>query len=40
MAKVVSALDSQFGDPGFDFRSGHLLDLFLVIPNSNPQPSL
>ena len=29
-------LDFQFGDPGFKFRSGHLLDLFLVIPRSNP----
>ena len=34
MAKVVSVLDLQFGDPGH--RSGHLLDLFLVIPRSNP----
>ena len=36
MAKVVSVLELQFGDPGFKFRSGHLLDLFLVIPRSNP----
>ena len=36
MAKVVSVLDLQFGDPGFKFRSGHLWDLFLVIPRSNP----
>ena len=36
MAKVVSVLDLQFGDPGFKYHSGHLLDLFLVIPRSNP----
>ena len=37
---VVSALDSQSGAPGFESRSGHLLDLFSVVPRSNPLPCL
>ena len=37
---VVSALDSQSGAPGFGSRSGHLLDLFSVVPRSNLLPCL
>ena len=37
---VVSALDSQSGNSGFEFRSGHLLDLFLVLPSSSLRPRL
>ena len=37
---VVSELDSQSGTPGFESRSGHSLDLFLVVPSSNPLPCL
>ena len=29
---MVSALDSQSAGPGFDSRSGHLLDFFSVHP--------
>ena len=28
---VVSVLDLQSSSPGFESRSGHLLDLFLVV---------
>ena len=28
------------GGPGFESRSGHLLDLFSVVPSSNPRPLL
>ena len=38
--QVVSAYDSQSGGLGFEFRSGNLLDLFSVIPTSNPRPCL
>ena len=44
--RVVSASDLQSGDPGFESRSGHLLDLFSVVPSrsvvpgSNPRPRL
>ena len=37
---VVSALDLQSGAPGFESRSGHLLDLFSVVSSSNPLPCL
>ena len=30
--QVVSASDSQSGGPGFESRSGHLLDLCSVVP--------
>ena len=30
----------QSGGPGFESRSGHLLDLFSVVPSSNPRPRL
>ena len=35
---MVSASDSQSGGRGFE--SSHLLDLFFVIPNSNPRSHL
>ena len=38
--RVVSASDSQSGGPGFDSRSGHLLDLCSVVPSSNSRPRL
>ena len=38
--QVVSAYDSQSGGPGFESRSGNLLDLFSVILSSNPRPCL
>ena len=38
--RVVSASDSQSGGPGSESRSTHLLDLFLVVPSSNPRPRL
>ena len=31
---MVSASDSQSGGPGFESRSGHLLDLGSVVPSS------
>ena len=37
---VDNTLDSQSGAPGLKSRSGHLLDLFLVVPSSNPLPCL
>ena len=39
--RVVSVSDPQSGDPGFESRSNHYLDLFVsgsVAPNSNPRP--
>ena len=38
--QVVSASDSQSGGPGFESRSGHLLDLCSVVPSSNSRPCL
>ena len=38
--QVVSASDLQSGGPGFESRSGNLLDLFSVVPSSNPRPRL
>ena len=38
--RVVSASDLQSGGPGFESRSGHLLDLLSVVPSSNPRPRL
>ena len=38
--RVVNASDSQYGGPGFESRSGHLLDLFSVVPSSNPRSRL
>ena len=38
--QVVSVYDSQSGGPGFESRSGNLLDLFSVILSSNPRPCL
>ena len=34
------ASDSQSGDHGFKSHSHHLLDLFSVVPSSNPWPRL
>ena len=38
--RVVSAPDSQSGGPGFESRSGHLLDLCSVVPSLNSRPRL
>ena len=38
--RVVSASDSQSGGPGFESRSGHLLDLCSVVPSLNSRPRL
>ena len=38
--RVVSASDSQSGGPGFESRSGHLLDFCSVVPSSNSRPRL
>ena len=38
--QVVSALDSQSSSPGIKSPSGHFLDLFSVVPSSNPLPRL
>ena len=38
--RVVSALDSQSGGPGFESRSRYLLDLFSDISSSNSRPRL
>ena len=38
--RVVSASDSKSGGPGFESRSGHLLDLCSVVPSSNSRPRL
>ena len=35
--RVVSVSDAL---PRFESRSGHLLNLFLVVPSSNPRPRL
>ena len=40
VADRVSASDSQSGGPGFEARSGDLMDLFSVVPSSNPGPRL
>ena len=40
VGRVVSASDLQSGDAGFESRSGHLLDLFSVVPSSSPLPRL
>ena len=39
-SRVVSASDSQSGGSGVESHSGVSLDLFSVIPSSNPQPRL
>ena len=38
--RVVSAPDLQSCGPGFESRSGYLLDLYSVVPSSNPRPRL
>ena len=38
--RVVSAWDSQSSGPWFESCSGHLLDLFLVVPSWNLWPHL
>ena len=38
--RVVSASDSQSGGPGFEPRSGHLLDLCSVVISSNSRSCL
>ena len=38
--RVVSALDSHSGGPGFESRSRYLLDLFSDISSSNSRPRL
>ena len=38
--RAVKGLDLQFGSPEFKFRSDCLLDLFTVVPRSNPRPCL
>ena len=38
--RVVTVSDSQSGGPGFESRSGHLLDLCSVVPSSNSRPRL
>ena len=38
--RAVKGLDLQFGSPEFKFRSDCLLDLFTVVPSSNPRPRL
>ena len=35
-----SVHQTQFSGPGFEPHSGHMLDLFSVLPRSNPRPSL
>ena len=35
--RVVRALDLQFGGPEFTPRHDRLLDLFAVVPSSNPR---
>ena len=35
--RVVRALALRSGDPGFKTRSGHSLNLFLVVPGSTSQ---
>ena len=38
--RVVSASDPQSGGPGFESRSGHLLDFCSFIPSSISRPCL
>ena len=38
--RALKGLDLQFGSPEFKFRSDCLLDLFTVVPRSNPRPCL
>ena len=38
--RAVKGLDLQFGSPEFKFRPDRLLDLFTVVPSSNPRPCL
>ena len=38
--RAVKGLNLQFGNPECKFRSDRLLDLFTVIPSSNPGPRL
>ena len=38
--RVVSASDLLSGGPGFESRSGHLLDLCSVVPSLNSRPRL
>ena len=38
--RVVSTLDSQSGGSRCESYFGHLLDLFSVVPSSNPWPRL
>ena len=38
--QVVSTSDSQSGGSRFESRPVHLLDLFSVVPSSNPWPRL
>ena len=35
---IIGAFEKRA--PGFESHSGHLLDLFMVVPSSNPQPRL
>ena len=37
---MVRALDLQSGGPEFKSRSDRQLDLFTVVPSSNPRPRL
>ena len=36
VGRVVSTSDSQSGGPRFESRCDNLLDLFSVVPSSNP----
>ena len=38
--RVVGASVSPSGGPGFEPCSGHLLDLFSIVPSSNLRPRL
>ena len=38
--RVVSASDSQSGGPGFESRSGYLLDFFSIVPSSKSLATL
>ena len=35
---IIGAFEKRV--PGFEPHSGHLLDLFMVVPSSNPWPQL
>ena len=37
---MVNAWDSESGGPGFEYRSGHLLDLFSVVPSFKSSATL